>query len=280
VSCRRRRLPPLRLPCSPILRWLTWLGPGGLPLLVLACATSGDLFQDAEKAWRGGETVRAESLYRKVLAEQPEHAAARQRLADLLVEEGRELWLRDDSPASARPLLAEALTWHPASLPAQLFAVELDGAEELVLPQERVTRLQELVATHPQSAAARLLLGRALLEVGEAPAAIEQLHQGSRLAPADLRLQVLLAEAISPSNPEEAARRLARLRDAYPGNVPLLLEIASLLQRQERFDEAAQVLGDAAGKAPGNHEVQAAQRRLERTRRERDVELDSPGGER
>lgn len=203
-----------------------------------------------------------------MLERQPGHAAAQRELAGLLAAEARDCREReeDGEQERCRSKLQEALKLDPRSLPASLLQVEWDLAEETLGPQEAALRLQQVVLEHPQSSDARLALGSCLLDLGDVPGALEQFHQGSRLAPADVRHQVRLAEALARVNEQDALARLRRLLALHPDSVPVLLGLSRLLASKGRLGEAFELLDRAGKVAPESNEVRWARRRLERQR--------------
>jgi tetratricopeptide (TPR) repeat protein len=90
---------------------------------------------------------------------------------------------------------------------------------------------------------------------------------------------VRLAEALHRVNPEDARARMARLLALYPGNLAVLLGFSRVLAREGRFDEALRHLDEADEVAPGTREIQWARRRLERQRKEWNVDLGEGEGE-
>lgn len=93
-----------------------------------------------------------------------------------------------------------------------LHMVERSGDRAAALDQHQmaVTEYAELVERAPSVADYRLKYGRALLEVGEAHAAREQLEKAYTLLPMNEEVITLLAESMAQSRDSENAVRLLR----------------------------------------------------------------------
>ena len=242
-------------------------------LLWLSCMPRFSAYEEAERAMKRQEWIRAESLYRQVLKQEKEHARARVRLAQLLAREAQQIWDDDEGSGPSRGRIKEALELDHDCLPAHLLEIELDLSEDLISLQEAAVRLRSQVRRHPRSPEPRLALGRVLLEIGQISEAMENFHLGGQLAPNEVEHRVLLLEALHRINPEDGVARMRNLLALNPDSLTILLSFVRILAKDGDFHAALEALKRAAAVAPRDMRVSFARRRLERLRREWNVEL-------
>ncbi len=246
-----------------------------LCLITLACSPSGPSpFLRAQQAQAAGEWIQAESLYRRALRDEPANRRARRSLAELLVRNARHEWEESEDAAAARAALGEALDLEPRLGAAHALEARMGLDEDTLELAEAETLLRRSLDDDPNSVAVRMELGQVLLELGRPADALEQFHLGSRLAPTDLRFQVLLAEALHPLNPEDSLRRLGELRARHPDAAEVLFGLARLFAREGRFVEAEALLREAETRNPHDPSLRRVRRRLAAAKKEWDVRLD------
>ena len=123
---------------------------------------------------------------------------------------------------------------------------------------EAVQTLYQLIATQPENAEARLLLGSLLMEAGERDKSIEQLSAAVRLQPRSAQAQNALGEAYSKFSDNDSARAAFEKAVALQPDFgiaqlnlgQLLLTANELTPAAQHLDRAISLLGhtdDAAG---------------------------------
>jgi tetratricopeptide (TPR) repeat protein len=106
---------------------------------------------------------------------------------------------------------------------------------------EAEAELRNLVAEHPEQAAARIQLGRVLAAEGKNDAAIAELQEGAKLAPANESLQRDLAELYSLAKQYDQAETAYRgLLAASPNDAALRQGLGKALLEQRKFPAAQQ----------------------------------------
>ncbi|MFZ5443683.1 MAG: tetratricopeptide repeat protein [Myxococcota bacterium] len=141
-------------------------------------------------------------------------------------------------PRSARPALEEAIQWQVADV-----------------PQEAITRLEELLRDHPDQAIVHAMLGLAWARLDDAGRAVEELKRAIELAPNDGKNHLYLAQLYEarqrPKNAEEhflkAVERNPLLDQAWLKLGDVALERQDLAGARQAFQIAAHLLpGDPA----------------------------------
>ncbi|KAF0163022.1 MAG: hypothetical protein FD157_3540 [Rhodocyclaceae bacterium] len=158
-------------------------------------------------AQRQGALEEAAGSYRAALEEFPEHAAARQMLAALLIDakrfdEAEEILRRGTELASAR--LASTLAW------ARLKVERHQAPAALEL-------LQKNAASGEQSAEYQGFAGALLNRAGRAPEAVERYQAATRLAPNEGRWWAGLGIALDAAGKGAEAREAYQKARALPG---------------------------------------------------------------
>jgi tetratricopeptide (TPR) repeat protein len=127
---------------------------------------------------------------------------------------------------------------------SRLFAQLAEEYRKAGASTEAVRVARAGLALHPVCPAARLTLGRALLESGDARAARLELAEAARQAPENIPARRFLAIALEAAGElEQAARQYAETLRLSPGDRDLLARLSGL---QTRLAERA-----AGGSAPG-----------------------------
>jgi tetratricopeptide (TPR) repeat protein len=107
----------------------------------------------------------------------------------------------DAAIAEFRKELARDPTHYPALLQVASIETKRGNPDKALAPAEEAARLA------PDVPAARLILGRALLELGETERAVQELEKGAALAPNSPDIQFSLARAYKRAGREEDAER-------------------------------------------------------------------------
>jgi predicted Zn-dependent protease len=114
-------------------------------------------------------------------------------------------YIAPEDPEAAVVEFRRELARDPGHVPAlvQIASIETrrGNAAEAVAPAEEAVRLA------PDVPAARLVLGRALLELGQAERAVQELEKGAALAPESPDIQFSLARAYQRAGRGEDAER-------------------------------------------------------------------------
>jgi tetratricopeptide (TPR) repeat protein len=141
-------------------------------------STPADLLLTAQIAERSGDAETAETAYRRVLATQPDSAAATAGLAHLLTQQKQY--------AQAEPLLRAALEKNPndAALTTQLASV-LAGEGKM---SEALAALEKLHALEPANSSVSRMLGDAYLQASDPGKAEPIFAAALQSAPADREL--------------------------------------------------------------------------------------------
>ena len=107
----------------------------------------------------------------------------------------------DAAIAEFRKELARDPTHYPALLQIASVETKRGNPERALAPAEEAARLA------PNVPAAHLILGRALLELGETARAVQELEKGAALAPESADMQFALARAYKRAGREEDAEK-------------------------------------------------------------------------
>lgn len=262
------------LPRQPV------MAAGGVAVLILA-----GLSFSGQKIYASNET-----LFSDVLKKNPDAWIAHNNLGLVLAQRG-EL-------DRARHHYTETLRLKPDLADAHLnlgnvYAVQKQD-EDAILSYREALRLEENFRTRDALGEAHLRRGRraealeqfqkaislkpdfarAHLNVGEVRAAEENwdaalaaYKQAVRLAPGNPDYSSKLARAfVSAGRPDEAVQELRRVLSVRPDYAPGYRNLATLLVRQDRRQEAAAALRDALRFDPGNPQIRADLEKLEADR--------------
>lgn len=114
-------------------------------------------------------------------------------------------YVQPEEPDLAYEEFRKELARDPRHVPAllQVAAVELRRGRG----SEALQSAEEAARISPDVPAARLILGRALLEVGQAERAVQELEQGAALAPESAEMRFSLARAYQRAGRAEDAQR-------------------------------------------------------------------------
>jgi tetratricopeptide (TPR) repeat protein len=202
------------------------------------------LLSEALAAHRAGQTSRAETLYRAVLAEAPGLAQAHHLCGILLTETGR--------PQEAAALLRQAAALRPGHADT-LAALARAAAECGELP-EAIALLQEVLATRPRDVALRLALAQLQSRAGDPRGALATARQAVGLAPDDPRARAALAcHLVTAGQPEaalvEAEAGLARrgdMADAWLARGVALRALGRAAEAVSALERAASLAPDQA----------------------------------
>jgi tetratricopeptide (TPR) repeat protein len=181
----------------------------------------------AEILWAEGNHDLAADCLRRVASVDAKHLAARALLG--------EYHLRRSEPASALPVLTEALALAPAD-PAARRQIEIT-----------------LVAAH-------LMAARGALQENAPNAALPHVDQAHAVSPREPEIHAVRAEVLARlGNLDGAAEALRRLADLLPGNPTVLLSLGDVRLQQGRRDLAIQHWSKARELvASGDHPLRAA----------------------
>ena len=187
------------------------------------------------------------------------HSRRKPRLGEYLRERSVTTEAAPDGTADARPAATAARRipfafadqnedGEPATTsPARLPRPSDPSAEELLLkdarsaalrgtPQRAAELYRQMLDLNPHDHAARLALGRVLLDSGEPLAALEELER----VPDDLATRVARGTALGALGRfTQAQAALRQVLDTDPGNVDAHLELGLVLARRGRWRDAA-----------------------------------------
>lgn len=233
------------------------------------------MLEQARELERSGSDALAASLYRHVLAEHPDQAAAAAALARLLCRGGElsealglfshatqafpddaGLWLdfglalaRAGHDEMARRALLSAASLWPDD-PSLLSSLG-DALRELKLYDEAIRQYQRLCGLMPGLAAAHNNLGICLLELGRRDEAFEPFQRAYEADP-DMPEAIgnLAMLSVERGLNQDAIALYARLRGLRPDLVQAPLNQGVAYYREGRLGEAAQALRDAIRLSP------------------------------
>lgn len=214
-----------------------------------AQATLAQLFQSASDFHRQGQTARAESLYRQILARQPQHGDALWRLA-LLKHQAQDLHM-------ARQYIERALH-QDASKPAYWMTSALVAEDEKQWAQA-LQAYDRILAMAPQLAAAHNGKARVLEQQGDLQGAQQHWEQAVALQPNLARAWNNLGALHARRQQTAAAHHCWQQAAQHDGQYarPRLNLGLSLLQHRQ-VDAAQPWLQAAYALAPDSAEAQAA----------------------
>ena len=178
----------------------------------------------------GSKPEEAVVAYRQAAALQPKDPEPHLGAGQLLEKDGKF--------AEAEGEYKQALALDPASDAAI-------GLANLYMRGRRFPQaeeyLRQVVATHPDDAAAHIQLGRVLAAESKNDAAVAELEAGAKLAPTDVGVQRDLAELYGSLGKNEQAEAAYRgLIAGHPGDAELHRGLGQSLFRQKKFPDAQQ----------------------------------------
>jgi len=207
-----------------------------------------DPLHDAIAAINAGDHAAAEAILAAALREAPGHPVLLTLLGIALIEQ--------DRAAEAREVLGRALAASPGN-PRVL--LPLARAERLLgCPADAVAHYRALLASGMDEPALHLELALALLDQDDREGAEQRLRAGLG-APSILRAEAgeraalhhALGNVLKTRRAfDEALDALDEARTGHPDPVRLAKDRAGVLQHLRRFDDAAEVLGEAVALAP------------------------------
>jgi len=190
-----------------------------------------------ERAWL--------SLGRVLEKTKPEQATAAYRQAAALQPKDPEPHLADGLLFEQENKFSDAEQEYKQALALDASSDALTGLANLYMRGRRFPEaeesLRELLAAHPELAAAHVQLGRVLAAEGKNDAAIAELEAGEKLAPGDQSVQRELADIYSTAGKNEQAEAAYRtLIAAHPNDAELHHSLGQSLLRQKKFPAAQQ----------------------------------------
>jgi tetratricopeptide (TPR) repeat protein len=210
----------------------------------VACPDDGELrLTEALLQCDAGALDQAEAGLRALAADGAAGPEVRQPLALVWLEQGRVA----EAEGAWRALLAE---W-PAYLPGWL------GLGELLLRTGRWGELEEVAARLGDRVEAAVLRARGQLARQEFAAARQTLEEVIGRAPEAPAPRVLLTHVLLQEGQDGAAaeRALRAVVERWPGEVESWRNLAVLLQRQGRYEEAAATCREARGLHPDDADL-------------------------
>ena len=168
------------------------------------------LFDQAIAEHGNGDLAKAEPLYRRALASNPDHAQAANNLAVLLVQQNR----LDEAHEAFRRAAASASADMDGLLNYGRFLLR-----RLHQPAEAVVVLRRAAALEPENPALPILLGQALVDCGAGAEAVELLRRAVVLEPAAPLPRSLLGKALFLAGQwSEAERMFSALLETHPAD--------------------------------------------------------------
>jgi len=243
--------------------------------------TSG-LFKQAFDLHRRGRLAEAELGYRQVLAAEPNNPDALHFLGLLAHQSGR--------PAEAVPLIRQALAGRPNH---PVYWYNLGHAhfalEEYAAAEQAFRRVVALAPTHAEAlfhlgnmhrargdkdgavgyyrravaaksdlVDAHANLGLLLFDIGHSNESVKHLEQAHRLRPKDPSILVNLGVARTRISSFQAAEAFRRALEIEPGNVDATLNLARVLSKAGRSDEAIEYYEAALARNPDSTALRMA----------------------
>ncbi|MGD2116066.1 MAG: tetratricopeptide repeat protein, partial [Acidobacteriota bacterium] len=197
---------------------------------------------------RRGEAGKAADVFETAVDTTPGYAPAYRLLAEALLESGR----RREAAAPLR----KVLEGDPDNESVRLALAEvLAGRGE----HEEATKVLREAPERLESVEARTRLATELYLTGELEAAGETLEELAADAPDDRYVRLLHGLVLSAlARNDEALATLEPLLDGGPGDADLAVTVSDLLLRQEREDEAVNVLRDTVERLEAEGPIQDA----------------------
>ncbi|GMU38410.1 MAG: tetratricopeptide repeat protein [Phycisphaerae bacterium] len=164
-----------------------------------------------------------------------------------------ELRILKEDYAGAASVLQEAIVRHPN----HAYALTLLGAScfESGRLTEAKAYFQRAAEASPRYAPAQRGLALAADRLDDRGVYEKALDACAQLIPGDPWVAEQLLLRAEVREPQEALERRLKIREAEPGNVRNLLQLARLCQRLQRVSDADRYFGEALGVAPNNQEV-------------------------
>lgn len=189
----------------------------------------GALLGEALALHQRGEVAKAEPIYRRVLAEDPDNAQATQLLGVVYLQRG--------DAASAVQLLAKAVDLEPDN---PQYLGDLGVAQNAAnMFEEALRSLNRAIDLRPDYAQAHSNLGMTLKNLGRHEAAVASYRRAINLRPSEAGFHLNLGNSLTAagdlSEAETAYRKALELRPGYPAAVSGL---ALTLSHLGRSDEA------------------------------------------
>jgi len=183
------------------------------------------------------------SLAHVVERTKPEEALAAYRQAALLQPKDAEPHLAAGQLLEKQGKFSDAESEYKQAFALDGSADALTGLANIYMRGRRFpeaeAELRELVASHPDQAAARTQLGRVLAAEGKNDDAIAELEAGAKLNPADVSLQRDLAESYVLARKYDKAEVVyLALLTAKPGDAALHQGLGKTLLEQKKFADA------------------------------------------
>jgi tetratricopeptide (TPR) repeat protein len=188
-----------------------------------------------------GEFEKALDAYGRVVEAAPDDPYARIELAELLFRLGR----LERAAAEART--ARDLAPADPDVLRVLGRVEMLRSErDPAATQAALEAFAGLLAREPEDVEALVATGQIHLGVDQPALAVAPLREAARLRPGQPMIEALLARALAGAGRTAEAEGLQRrLLEENPANLSRRLELADLLARGGKHEEAARILGDA-----------------------------------
>ncbi|OQX18878.1 MAG: hypothetical protein BWK76_06260 [Desulfobulbaceae bacterium A2] len=159
-----------------------------------------------------------------------------------------QVFLQGRELAEARKILQRLLRRSDLSEARYLLAILLAEQEDL---EPALQQLAHIPAQAPEYARAMLLRGRIHIARGESPRAIETLFELIRTGPADSDVYALLSSLLQREQRGQEAEALLRgAMEERPDEHDLRYEYGMLLERQGRRDEALAAMEELIGRNP------------------------------
>jgi tetratricopeptide (TPR) repeat protein len=190
-----------------------------------------------ERAWL--------SLAHVLEASQPEEAIAAYRQAAALQPKDAEPHLAAGQLLEKQNKFSDAADEYKQAAALDPTSDALTGLANLYMRGRQFPQaeeyLRQVVAAHPEQAAAHIQLGRVLAAEQKNDPAVEELQTGAKLAPGDLSVQRDLADLYSTLGKNDQAEAVyRRLLSANPNDPELHRELGQALLKQKKYSEAQQ----------------------------------------
>jgi len=228
---------------------------------------------DAERTYRGAMVTRPESdaaklAYAEFLTGYRSPAQGEQALRELIAHDPNNYPLRlglgalqqragatADAVATFRAIVAQDGEG-PGGIAARdrIAAIEATGGH----PEEALAQVDEALKRNPRDADALTLRGNLRLAKGDAPGAVADLRAVLRDQPTQVPVLRALARAhLANQEPALAEANLRTALTVAAGDVAVRVDLAELLWRTKRADEAVKLLEETVGLHPGDAAVPA-----------------------
>jgi len=117
--------------------------------------------------------------------------------------------------------------------------------------QDAAAAFRRAISVAPGSVAARVNLGLALSQLGDASGALEQFRMAFEQAPDNAEVSgALISALLRLSREDEAIEVMTRVRSVTPDNEEMLVSLSILLAHRERYLEAVALLEDGHRRFP------------------------------